>query len=380
MSYSSSFRTRSEIVPCKNMNPESAAVCALDIGYSAVKGFSPTVRSCVPSFVREQPAAIIGTPKPTDIYYRDDTGTYSVGSMAMESLSSKDTNDAANTMFTRNRYYSPAFLILARVGLAIEIGNKEKRPIFLQTGLPPAYRKGDTPILKEALSGKHEFAVKIGDGPWKDYSFELSPDTIDVMDQPIGSVYSASKRGDGSTVLCEDGRSYIDHNVLVLDGGFGTLDVFSVCNRAINSTNTFNDLGMRAIFERTANRIFELYGKEVYAHTLQQYLNSGTITIFDRKTRSTHNEDITELLREANRYICEKAMVKIESAYDNLEDYDYLLVTGGTGSAWFDLLRERYKGMQTLSVVAANQNEKIPSIYNNVRGYFIYRALLSAKT
>lgn len=375
MSYSAPFRTRSEIVSCKNLNPSNVAVCALDIGYSAVKGFSPTVRSCIPAFVREQPATVIGTPRATDIYYRDKTGVYAVGSLAMESLSAKDTNDASNTMFSRNRYFSPSFLILARVGLAVEIGADEKRPIFLQTGLPPAYRKADTPLLKEALCGKHEFAVKIGTGDWVDYSFVLDDAFIDVMDQPIGSVFSASKRSDGTTVLCDDGRTYIDHNVLVLDGGFGTLDVFSVSNRAINSANTFNDLGMRAVFERTTEKIFELYGKEVYPHTLQQYLDNGKLAVFDRKTRSTHQEDISEILREANRYVFEKAMTKIESAYDDLTDYDYLLVTGGTGSAWFDMLRERYKGMQTLSVVAANQNEKISAVYSNVRGYFIYRAL-----
>lgn len=375
MSYSAPFRTRSEIVSCKNLNPSNVAVCALDIGYSAVKGFSPTVRSCIPAFVREQPAMVIGTPRATDIYYRDKTGVYAVGSLAMESLSAKDTNDASNTMFSRNRYFSPSFLILARVGLAVEIGADEKRPIFLQTGLPPAYRKADTPLLKEALCGKHEFAVKIGTGDWVDYSFVLDDAFIDVMDQPIGSVFSASKRSDGTTVLCDDGRTYIDHNVLVLDGGFGTLDVFSVSNRAINSANTFNDLGMRAVFERTTEKIFELYGKEVYPHTLQQYLDNGKLAVFDRKTRSTHQEDISEILREANRYVFEKAMTKIESAYDDLTDYDYLLVTGGTGSAWFDMLRERYKGMQTLSVVAANQNEKISAVYSNVRGYFIYRAL-----
>jgi len=379
MSYSSPFRTRSEIASCKNLDPPNVAVCALDIGYSAVKGFSPTVRSCIPAFVREQPGAIIGAPHATDIYYRDKTGVYAVGSLAMESLSAKDTNDASNTMFSRNRYFSPSFLILARVGLAVEIGVNEKRPIFLQTGLPPAYRKADTPLLKEALAGKHEFAVKIGDNDWINYSFTLNEESIDVMDQPIGSVFSVSKRSDGTTVLCDDGRTYIDHNVLVLDGGFGTLDVFSISNRTINSTNTFNDLGMRAVFERTSEKIFELYGKEVYPHTLQQYLTNGTLAVLDRKTRSTRQEDINEILREANLYIFEKAMSKIESAYDDLADYDYLLVTGGTGSAWLELLRERYKGMQTLSVVAANQNEKISAVYSNVRGYFIYRALLSAR-
>ena len=62
-----------------------------------------------------------------------------------------------------------------------------------------------------------------------------------------------------------------------------------------------------------------------------------------------------------------------------LEDFDYLLVTGGTGAAWFDMLQERYKGMSTLHIISGNQNEKMAPIYNNVRGYYIYRAILSQK-
>lgn len=380
MVFSAPFRTRSEIVPCKNQSVPGVSLCALDIGYSAVKGFSATNRFCFPSYVRANAAETIGAAMPTDIRYRGEDGVvYAVGNLAIESLSSKDTNDAANTMFGRNRYFSPSFLILARVGLALAFGDGEANPVYLQTGLPPAYRKGDTPLLKEALAGHHEFSVKLGGGDWKHYCFDLPQENIYVMDQPIGSVYSASKRNDGTTALCPDGSALIDHKLLVLDGGFGTLDVFSIANRFVGGSNTFNDLGMKAIFEATSNEIFEQYGKEVYAHTLQNCLLDGTITVFDRKTRSTKRVDITPILREKTKQICDMAMQKIESAYDDLEDYDYLLVTGGTGAAWFDMLRDRYKGMETLGIIAANQNEKMPPVYNNVRGYYIYRALAAAQ-
>lgn len=381
MAYSTLFRTRSELVPCRNLESPSLELCALDIGYSSVKGISSTMRSCIPSFVKEQPGELIGPSKPTDILYRDETGAvFAVGSLAMEALSAKDTNDASNTLFARNRYFSPSFLILARVGLAIQLGNKRSdRPLFLQTGLPPAYRKADTALLKEALAGKHEFSLKIGDGKWCDYSFTLAPDAIDVIDQPIGSVFSASKRNDGTTVICPDGRTYIDHRLLVVDGGFGTLDVYSITNRAIDSSNTFSDLGMKAVFGRASDVIFDKYGKEVHPHTIQQYLDSGVMPVMDRKTRSTKSVDINVLLRDANRYVFEKAMGKIETAYNDLEDYDYLLVTGGTGAAWYDMIRDRYRGMETLSVISASQNDRIAAIYNNVRGYYIYRALASKK-
>lgn len=380
MSYSTPFRTRSEIVPCKQLAVENVALSALDIGYSAVKGFSSTTRFCIPSYVRECSSELLGQPHDTDIRYRGENGIeYAVGRLAQEALSSKDTNDASNTMFGRNRYFSPSFLILARVGLALSISPGEKRPIYLQTGLPPAYRKADTALLKEALAGKHTFSVKVGAGPWTDYSFELGLESIFVMDQPIGSVYSASKRSDGTTVLCPDGKPYIDHRILVLDGGFGTLDIFSVTNRTIDSTNTFNDLGMKVVFEGTAADIFAQTGKEVYAHTLQNCLVDGFITVYDRHAKSTRRVDISDILKANTRRVCEKAMDKIEAAYDGLQDYDFLLVTGGTGAAWMDILKERYQRMETLSIISATGPEKMSSVYSNARGYYIYRALASGK-
>jgi plasmid segregation protein ParM len=372
------YKIRSEIIPCKNAEVKEASLCALDIGYSAVKGFSTDYRFCIPSYVREHSGEILGTPRNTDILYKDENGTiFAVGSLALESLTPRDTNEASNTMFNRNRYFSPTFLTLARVGMAIGVGdeNYEKRPIVLQTGLPPAYRQADTELLKEALAGEHKFSLKIGNHDWRDYDFFLNGENIFVIDQPIGSVYSASKKNDGSTVYCNDGKTYIDYNVLVLDGGFGTLDIFSVKNRSIDSTNTFNDLGMKAIYEGAAQEIFERYGKEVYAHTLQNYMEEGTITVFDRKRRATQEKDITQIIAKHTKLVCEKALNKIESAYDNLENYDYLLVTGGTGAAWYNQILARYKNMETLTVIPANQNDKISPVYNNVRGYYIFRAL-----
>lgn len=386
MAYTTLFKTLSEIIPCKNLSSDIIYPIALDIGYSAVKGFSPVSRFCFPSFAKEMLGEIIGTPQPTDILYRGENGiVYAVGDMAISGLSSRDTNDASNTLFGRNRYFSPSFLVLARVGMAIAMkrnqngGFQKGDTLFLQTGLPPAYRMADTPLLVDALSGLHKFEVKLGNCGWRQFEFVLEPGHISVIDQPIGSVYSATKSSDGKTILASNGKTYIDCRSLVLDGGFGTLDVFSIVNRSINSANTFNDLGMKAIFEHTAADIFQMHGKEIYAHTMQPFLKAGSINVFNRKTRSTETHDISDILERNTAAVCESALRKIEAAYDDLTDYDYLITTGGTGAAWLPYIRERYARMTTLEIVCANQNEDISPVYNNVRGYYIFRALSGLK-
>lgn len=385
MAYTTAFKTKSEIVPCTNLRADGIYPVALDIGYSSVKGMAPFCRFCFPSYVKEHSGNLVGTPQRGDILYRNEAGEiYAVGSLAQDSVSARDTNDASNTLFGRNRYNTPAFLILARVGLGIAMKHngmggfgKEDR-LFLQTGLPPAYRKADTPILTEVLSGRHVFSIRLGAGKWVDFDFTLAPDNIHVIDQPIGSVFSATKRSNGKTVEASNGKTYIDSRTLVLDGGFGTLDIYSISNRSIDGSNTFNDLGMKAIFERTAADIFQQYGKEVYAHTLQPFLETGRISVLDRKTKASAEHDISPILERNTALVCDLAMTKVENTYNNLEDYDYLIVTGGTGTAWLPHLKQRYQRMETLEIVCANQNEPISPIYSNVRGYYIFRAMSGA--
>lgn len=384
MNFTKNFKTRSEFLTRKNIAPEQIYPIALDIGYSGVKGMSPNAVYCFPSFVRAQEGEMIGTPRDTDILYKDENGKiYAVGAFAVEGLDTNDTNDSTSTLFGRNRYFTPSFLILARVGMALGMRGAYDgtKPVFLQTGLPPAYRKADTRLLTEALSGQHRFSVKVGTSDWRDYCFDLPDANISVIDQPIGSVYSASKKDNGETVtINESGRSYIDSRVLVVDGGAGTIDVYSVTNRSISGSNTFNTHGMKAVFERTANAIFERYGVDVQVHTLQNMLESGTVKAFNRHTRSSQMIPFGDILREKSRAVCNEVFDKIEATYNNLIDYDYLLVTGGTCAAWLNYITERYKDMNTLKIITGNQNDiSLPHIYSNVRGYYMFRVLKSKR-
>ena len=56
-----------------------------------------------------------------------------------------------------------------------------------------------------------------------------------------------------------------------------------------------------------------------------------------------------------------------------LYEYDYLIVTGGTGEAWFDIINEYFKNMETLTIVRGSQNDDLPGVFANVRGYYMFR-------
>ena len=78
------------------------------------------------------------------------------------------------------------------------------------------------------------------------------------------------------------------------------------------------------------------------------------------------------MLDEANREVCDEALERIGQIY-SLYEYEYFIITGGTGAAWNELIRDKLSGIEGLKVVAGNQNDtSLPFTMANVRGYYMY--------
>lgn len=372
---STDFKTQSKFVPGKNPGVKGYWPVALDIGYSGVKGFSPNSVFCFPSFVRQEEGEMIGKHDPMDMQYRDETGVYDVGESAIETLSLSETQSGGLSILGRNRYTNRMFLILARVGMALgmtqnEFGDPGIRTVFLQTGLPPAYMVSDEPLLKSALAGRHLFSLRMGDGDWKTYDVLLPPENIQVMPQPMGAMFGAAT--DDSCVQLPEGGDYLRSGLLVFDGGFGTLDTFDVVSGRIVDSQTFPQYGMAAVFKRLSKEIMKRYHTEISLTGLQKVLASGTITSFDRGTMTTRDYTITPLLEECSREICQEALREIKSLYNDLRERRYLLITGGTGAAWYPYLSEHFAGLSTLRVIRDEWVKELGSIFSNVRGYYLF--------
>lgn len=375
----SDFKTRTIFLERRNLSAPGIWSIALDIGYSAVKGFSNNMVYCFPSYARKITTAMLGygEANTNDIQYRDNvTGElWSVGESAQNMISSDDTKDSNESLYGRNRYYSDMFKVIARVGLGIgmiknSIDSPENKNLVVQTGLPPAYLKSDTFMLQDVLSGNHNFSIKIGDKPWVTLSFNLPIENVSVMAQPMGTLLSISTDNTGKPIA--EANKYFKSNMLIMDPGFGTLDIFNLKNRMIASTETFDDLGMKRVLTETANEIFNKYHQEIKVPAMQKSLETGSIKCFDRKARAATLQPFAEILETANKKVCNEALAKIDTIYNNLFDHDYLVITGGTGAAWSSYIREYYKNMQNITIISGNQNDNLPYIFSNVRGYYMF--------
>lgn len=379
MIYTQNFKTKTIFTERKNVSVDGIWTVALDIGYSAVKGFSNNMIYSFPSYCRKMTSQMLsfGDVNRDDILYKDnDTGeVWVVGAAAQEMIMSGETNDSLTELYGRNRYFSDIFKIISRVGLGIGmLSNQYDSPngkkLVVQTGLPPAYIKSDTPLLKEALSGHHNFSIKIGNKQWVSLSFDLSEDDIYVMPQPMGTLFSIST--DNSGIPVPDMPRYFNSSMLIFDPGFGTLDVFNIRNKIVESYETFETLGMKRVLQETANKIMEKYHQEVSVPAMQKLLTTGEVKCFDRKNRKTTLENFSDILEECSKKVCYEALAKVDNIYNNLFEHDYLVITGGTGDAWKNIITEYYSGMESLKIINGNQNDMLPTIFSNVRGYYLY--------
>lgn len=377
------YRTPTINMKVDNIKDKKAYGMSMDIGYSSVKIFAPNKIACFPAYARqvsgEQISLTYGTSENHILYKESDDIIWSVGADAQNMMSVSETEDSVATLYGRNRYFSSMFRVISNVGLAL--GLKENpfgrylpyMPLYLQTGLPSKYMS-DKADLIEALSGHHDFYVKFGSKPWEHYTFDLAADNIFVMPQPMGTLQSICTTKAGGKI--PESKNYFNSNLLIIDPGFGTFDTFEIRHGYPSENNeTYANLGMKAVLQATSNEIYKKYQQKILVPAMQQYLESGTIKVSSRQQGErrikTSLVDFSDILDRCNKEICYKALDKLMTVYNNLEEIDYLVITGGTGAAWYNLIVDYFKDMETLTVIPGNQNDtNLDFIFANARGYY----------
>ena len=76
------LRTQQEIIARRNMTLPRKWVLGIDAGFSSLKGIAPNKYFCFPSFVQKVDPKAFSLANEKDILYRDDSGTYLIGTSA----------------------------------------------------------------------------------------------------------------------------------------------------------------------------------------------------------------------------------------------------------------------------------------------------------
>ena len=373
----SDYATKTEIKPVLNKTVNGFWPIGIDYGFSSVKGFSPNKMFCFPNCaVKVDSFNSLLESNEKDLLLKDEQGLWIVGARAHEIITPENSMNYESEMYERNRYFSPVFRALMKVGLGISfLSNVYKKygqeEIVIQTGLPPEYKLLDSEALKDSLAGDYDFDLKVGKGAFRHFHFSIKPNNIFIMDQPMGSLFSAITDNEG--VQEQSGFSILKSNTIVVDPGFKTFDIYNISGGMCRGSNTFDSLGMHEIFKRTIEDIRKQYGTNITVLGMQDALHRGYITTFDRRKMASRKISFDNELMKNTKEVCMEAVKKILSLYNYLQNHDYMIVTGGTGNAWYPIIEEYFKDMENLTILSANRNNtNISNTYSNVRGYYYY--------
>lgn len=345
-------------------------IVALDIGYSGTKIFTENGYICFPSYAKKLEHGMMSIADDKDILYRDESGVYMVGYNAQNMTDDMSTNDTDGELFSRKRYADKRFKIISNVALALATRNKnDNREIIVETGLPSSYMN-DSDALKKAICKPAEFDIKKGSGEWEHYKFDIKENQIDVIPQPSGALYSVMTKNDGQFV--DNVKEIIAGNTLVMDIGFGTFDFYGIKNRMIECRDSSDEIGMRKVLENTSKKILDDTGEEIRVATMQKKLEDGCFEAVNEEDLTSDTKSIAPYLEKSTDEVFEEAMNKAKSVTNSFRGYNNLIISGGTGEAWYDKIKGRLKGMKTLKIIPANINDQYPLIYSVVRGYYLY--------
>ena len=190
---------------------------------------------------------------------------------------------------------------------------------------------------------------------------------IDVMSQPMGSFNSLLFKDDGS--YAPRAAELMKSNLLLFDNGFRTLDTFFIKANQLESKDSNNTLGMHRVFDETRKIISDELGAEIGIIAMQNILKTGVVRVNDLATFSSREYEIADYLEAANKKVCAEA---IESIKDYIFDIKFLIMTGGTSDAWLDMFKEKLS-FAPVEILTGKENSNLPLIYQNARGYYMYR-------
>lgn len=292
---------------------------------------------------------------------------YFVGKAAIESLESGSVVDES-AMLDRNHYLSAEYLVLVHtsIGMALWDTKTDGTDVVIQTGLPPAYLREDEPLIRSVLEGEHIYKLTIGNESRR-FHYTLRHDNVDVMRQPMGTYYSVVFGPDGKPT--QRLGQFMKSNIIIFDGGFGTLDKFIIKNRGRQSvSDTEPQLGMKRVFSEARDMIEKDFNVSISIPAMQNCLETGMFQKIDRIALKTNEYPVNKYIEQANEMVREEAFDYIKN---DLASAQFLIMSGGTGAAWYDYFCERTKFLKNLQVLEGNYGSGLLGIYSNARGYYM---------
>ncbi len=372
------YTTKTEIIPCKNPDTPVQWTTAIDYGSSAVKGFAPNKVFCFSSCARLS-ESIEEAPGVSDneIILRDGGETWLIGDLACNQTAPEGT--ASSEESTREKDDEIfAFQAVMKAGLGIALLDNNLRQykgeaIIIRACLPSVYAADSMFCSRfmNLMAGDYSFELKIGREDFIPLKFRIDPNNIGVCSQSMGGALSAVTERDAS--FMPGAVKILESKTLVFNAGFKALDLFDLPGSYNWKSLTLPNLGMYEVFRITADAVNNLYRLNIDASKMQEVLSKEYLTEHEVMNGVPLKAGIEYLLGMYSKWVLGNALFQLDHITNTMRGYEYLIVSGGAGEAWFPSIKASYSNRKQLTVISANRNDtSLSNVYSNVRGIYLH--------
>ena len=223
--------------------------------------------------------------------------------------------------------------------------------IYIGVALPHDAVDSSWSYIESWLKEKHSFTFETADA-----KYELNLDTHRCMSgsQVIAALYGVLTDDIGVQKDVEEGvLNESKLPAIVIDGGYLTLGIAHFTSvQLVDDSDSNLTFAMKNIYENVAKQIREKTGRENITSMFVKQLmkKSDQIIHYREADGKSQSLDVAKYVAKETRHVCEEMVKELKRKYDELYEVKTIVVTGGTGMAYFEILKELLSDCEWIDV------------------------------
>ena len=289
------------------------------------------------------------------ILYKDASGaTWRVGQYARSLMfEHKDpAEDKMNGFYTEERFISAEATvgILSAIAKAINLtglyDDQAELDIRLIVALPHAVRNKYASTIVGLVAGEQKYYMTFDGEEERMYHFTIREKNVLTVSQTIAAILGETSDDDG--YIDENKFFYLSNGpTLVIDGGYYTVGLVPVSRGgSVDDSRAESDTmhAMKNVNLGISKEIAQMR-PDIKHYTVEYLLSQGETSIryMDKEQGKVVTIDLAGIREKKLQSVCASFLRYLDKKYDNLLDFRYILVTGGTGACFFKQMLEHYK-------------------------------------
>lgn len=213
--------------------------------------------------------------------------------------------------------------------------------IYLIIGYPHEEYQDIFKQVKPRIVGRKQIEIEQKN---KIYNMDFTIKDTNVMSysQAIAAFMGCVTDDKGYWKKMEKGKSAFDHlPCLVIDGGQKTVGIYMVSETlSILHAESNQDYAMNNVYEAVVGDIKEAGRDDILVNNVSEYINSGKELNVEGEDGRVHTINVREIYERRRDEYCDKLIDHINEKFNKMLDISSIIVTGGTGAAYFDRFKE----------------------------------------